>query len=175
MNLAIPSAGRRHGLAVCAASLFWPLRLSAATQRRDWPAARATPAVQLPRLDGGVWNATEARGRPVLLNFWASWCEPCRQEMPSLQSLAARHAAAGLEVLAVNYREPDATVHRFVSSTALTLPVLCDRDGAVAKTLAVSIFPSTVAIDRRGRVSFTAVGELDWNGPLADRWLAELL
>jgi thiol-disulfide isomerase/thioredoxin len=110
----------------------------------------------------------------VLVNFWATWCEPCRAEMPALQQLAREHRAQGLQVLAVNYKETEAAVHRFLQATGLDLPVLLDREGAAAKALEVHIFPSTIAIARSGRPKFVVTGEFDWSSPLAARWLAEL-
>jgi thiol-disulfide isomerase/thioredoxin len=111
----------------------------------------------------------------LLLNFWASWCEPCRAEMPSLELLAAQHRADGLQVIAINYREGESAVRRFIANTALNLPVVYDADGAAAKAFGVHTFPSTVAIDRQGKALFVVSGEIDWRGPEAGRWLAALL
>jgi len=143
--------------------------------RRPWPADKATPALALPAWQGPAKSLAAARGRVVLLNFWASWCEPCLAEMPSLELLAARHAAQGLEVWAVNHRETDGTIARFLARSGLTLPVLRDRDGQVARDFGVRIFPTTVAIGRDGRAAFTVVGETDWTGPDARRWVSALL
>jgi thiol-disulfide isomerase/thioredoxin len=115
------------------------------------------------------------RGRPLLLNFWASWCEPCRAEMPSLELLESRHASAGLKVLAINFRETDGTVKRFVEQTGLSLTVLRDRDGGTARDYGVKIYPTTIAVDRAGRARFSVTGEVDWLGPDAARWLRPLL
>ena len=142
---------------------------------RAWPARQPTPALTLDRFEGTPWNLHAQAGKPVLLNFWASWCEPCRSEMPSLELLATRHEAQGLQVMAVNYRETDAAVRRFMEATALSLPVLRDRDGGAAKAFGVRTFPSTVAINRRGQVLSIAVGECDWASPAARQWVGALL
>jgi thiol-disulfide isomerase/thioredoxin len=126
-------------------------------------------------LDGGTWTLAAARGRPVLLNFWASWCEPCRAEMPSLQQLGAQHEAKGLQIVAINFREGESAVQRFIAKTALRLPVLYDRDGAAAKALGVRTFPSTVAIGRDGKAKFVVTGEVDWSSPSVERWVEALL
>jgi thiol-disulfide isomerase/thioredoxin len=170
------SPARRRCL-LAAACLPWMTPALAAepeTPRRNWPRQRATPAVELSGLEGPTWQLASARGSPVLLNFWATWCEPCRAEMPALQQLARDHAAEGLQVVAVNYREPEAAVRRFLATTGLALPVLLDREGAAAKSFDVRIFPSTVGIDRSGRARFVVTGEFDWSSPLAARWIAEL-
>jgi peroxiredoxin len=166
---------RRQWLAaVAAAAIGWPA-LATEPLRQEWPRKRATPAVRLPALEGGEWSLDSARGKPVLLNFWASWCEPCRTEMPSLQQLAAQHQAQGLQLMAVNFKEGERAIRRFLAATNLDLPVLSDRDGALAKAFGVRAFPSTVAIDRQGKVRFVVVGECDWSSPQAQRWAASLL
>lgn len=144
-------------------------------QRHEWPRARPTPALALPALDGPLWRLADARGQVVLLNFWASWCEPCREELPSLELLAERHARDGVQVLAVNFREHETTIRRFLERQPMTLPVLRDADGAAARAWLVRIFPTTVAIARDGRAAFSVVGEHDWTGPEARRWLAALI
>jgi peroxiredoxin len=95
--------------------------------------------------------------------------------MPSLERLAARQQAKGLRVVAVNFRETDDEVQRFVQQTGLDLSILLDRDGAVAQAWGVSVFPTTVVVDRRGRAAFTVVGEADWYGAAAQGWLQPLL
>jgi len=166
---------RRRWLAGAASiACVWPV-LATAEEFRPWPQPDATPGVQLPDQDGTVWTLASARGRPVLLNFWASWCEPCRQEMPSLQLLAAQHRAQGLQVMAINFRETDAAVRRFLETMAFSLPVLRDRDGGAAKAFGVRVFPSTILIDRQGQARSIAVGECDWSSPAASRWVAAVL
>jgi thiol-disulfide isomerase/thioredoxin len=145
-------------------------------QRQAWPAHKPWPsALPLVGQDGRPWSLAALRGKPVLINFWASWCEPCRSEMPSLERLAARHAAQGLQVLAVNFKESDAAVHRFIDATGLQLPVLFDSTGNAARALGVNIFPSTIGIDRRGQAVFSVVGECDWASAPASDWVAALL
>lgn len=167
-------ASRRQilSLAVLAAPLA---RASEGFEWRPWPQGKPTPALDLPQLDGKVWRLAAQRGKVVLVNFWASWCAPCRDEMPSLMRLAMQRAADGLVVVAVNYRESAATVTRFVDNLRLTLPTLLDADGAMAAAYTPRIFPSTVIFDRRGRPVGTVVGEIDWGGASANRILAPLL
>jgi peroxiredoxin len=166
---------RRHWLAAGALAALAGPALATEPQHKPWPRQRATPSVQLPSLDGSTWTLADARGQPLLLNFWASWCEPCRTEMPSLQQLALQHRAQGLQLMAVNFKEGDPAIRRFIAATALNLPVLCDRDGAAAKSFGVRTFPSTVGIDRQGRTRFIVVGECDWSSPQAQGWAASLL
>lgn len=148
---------------------------AAGAQRRPWPNATPTPALDLPAWEGGSWSLAALRGQVVLLNFWASWCEPCRAEMPSLELLAERHAGDRLQVLAVNFRETDGALRRFLAHTPLSLPILRDTDGAAARAFGVRIFPSTVVIGRNGRAAFRVIGECDWTGTEARAWIAPLI
>lgn len=167
-------ATRRRWIATTGALLAGSAR-AGESARRPWPGAKAVPDLQLPMLDGTTWRLAALRGRPVLLNFWATWCGPCREEMQSLEWLADRYRPSGLEVWAVDFREPADTVRRFVEATALRLPVLSDADGAAARSFGVTVFPGTIAIDRQGRGAFTVVGEQDWRDTSAQRWVEALL
>ena len=158
--------------APCAAQVQEPAP-GAGYNLQTWPASKPVPALQLTDLNGKVWRLTELRGRVVLVNFWASWCEPCRAEMPSLQSLADQHRQ-DLVVLAVNLKESTQTVQQFVQRTGLTLPVLPDPQGVTARAWGVAVFPSTVLIDAQGKVRSVVQGELDWTGPDAKRLLQPL-
>ena len=111
----------------------------------------------------------------MLLNFWASWCEPCVTELPTLELLAARHELDGLEVMAVNFRETDAAIGRFIERMPITLTILRDADGGAAKDWGVRVFPTTLAVGRDGRAVFSVVGEVDWNGAAARPWIQALL
>jgi len=126
-----------------------------------WHAGRVQPALELRDTAGRVWRLQDQTGRVVLVNFWASWCEPCISEMPSLQALAKRQPH-DLVVLAVNFKQSLPTIDVFVQRTELTLPVVADSQGAVARQWGVKVFPSTVVIDPQGKVRGVVQGELDW-------------
>jgi thiol-disulfide isomerase/thioredoxin len=140
---------------------------------RPWRGA--TPALDLPDTTGRRWQLDALRGRVVLVNFWASWCEPCRAEMPSLEQVARRHRDDGLQVLAVNFKEPAAKVQGFLDRMPLDLPVLLDEDGATARAFGVRIFPSTLVVDRDGRGVVVVVGEMDWQGAAARELVEPLI
>jgi thiol-disulfide isomerase/thioredoxin len=118
-------------------------------------------------LEGKTWTLSSLKGQTVVLNFWASWCEPCRAEMPSLELLARKYAHEGLVVLAVNYQEATPTIERFLAAVPFALPILLDRDGQAARAWTPRVFPSTVLIDRAGRPRHVVLGELDWVGDVA--------
>lgn len=166
----IPTIPRRQALLCALATCAGLARAEDPPERRSWPARKPTPRVDTPGL-----RLADLQGRVVLLNFWASWCEPCRSEMPSLEAAAQRLAPEGLAVVAVNFKETEATIRRFSESTPLSLPIARDPDGTVAKAFGVGIFPTTVAIARNGRAAFSVVGAVDWAADPAYRWVSELL
>lgn len=142
--------------------------------RRPWPREKATPELGLPDMEGKRWQWGDLRGEPVVLNFWASWCEPCRAEMPALELAAERFAGEGLRVLAINFRETDQALQRYLQAYPTGLTVLRDRDGATARRFGVRVFPTTVLVDARHRTRWLVQGEVDWTAPAAQAWLAEL-
>jgi thiol-disulfide isomerase/thioredoxin len=142
----------------------------ASYQATPWKAA-STPPLDLPDLDGRRWTLASQRGRVVLVNFWATWCEPCRAEMPSLQALAERMGDK-LAVVGVNYQEGEPRVRGFVERMSLRFPIVLDRDGEAAKAWTRRIFPTTVLVDPRGRAHTVVVGEIDWMGTDAAKLLA---
>ena len=168
---------RRLLAAVTAAcSLPAPLALRADTgyDVQAWPANRAVPLQLGVDAAGRSWNLEDMRGRAVLINFWASWCEPCRDEMPSLLRLAASQAPH-LQLLTVNFKDPLASAQSFITQSALQSPVLRDADGALARQWGVRVFPSTVLVDANGVVRGTVRGAMDWSGPAAQNLIAPLL
>jgi len=152
-----------------------PLWAQDGPKPQPWAPSRAVPALELPGFDGPPWRLADARGQVVLLNFWASWCEPCRAEMPSLELLAERHEKDRLAVVAINFRETDASIRRYLAQWPITLTIVRDADGAAARAWGVRIFPTTIVVGRDGRPAFTVTGEVDWTGAEARRWLSPLL
>ena len=120
------------------------------------------PALDLVDLGGKPWRLEELAGQVVVLNFWATWCEPCRVEMPSLESMAARRRASGVVVVAVNYREAPDVIRGFLERSPFEPPILLDRDGDATIAWTPRVFPSTVIVGRDGQPVQVVVGELDW-------------
>jgi thiol-disulfide isomerase/thioredoxin len=124
---------------------------------RPWPAHEATPALQLTGLDGQAWDLAGLRGKVVVVNFWASWCGPCVDELPVLASLAGQD---GVAVVGVNYKEPLDTIERFTQDHPLGYPVLRDRTGDAFKRWTPGVMPTTIVVDRTGRARWRTVGEI---------------
>jgi thiol-disulfide isomerase/thioredoxin len=144
-------------------------------QISDWPRATPTPAFETLNLQGQALRLADFKGRAVLLNFWASWCEPCRAEMPTLTALPEVYGPERLAVIALNFKEAPQRVAQFVASTAFSAPVGLDPQGAIARAWGVKIFPSTLLIDRQGRARQRVVGEVDWTSAPALAWVDRLL
>ena len=112
---------------------------------------------------GVINDLARFRGQVVLVNFWATWCEPCRQEMPSIQRLRERLAGKPFAVLAVNVDEPEARVRQFLTKTQLELPVLLDPGKAVTRGWAVRVLPTSFLIGPDGRARYRVIGDIDWS------------
>jgi peroxiredoxin len=135
----------------------------------------AASDIELPDLAGRPVRLRDYRGRVVLLNFWATWCVPCREEMPALEVLAQELGPRGLAVVGVNFKEPRSKVEAFVQEIGLRFPMLLDSEGRVGQTYPVFALPVTFVVDRRGMLVGTVLGIRDWTGPDARAYLGRLL
>jgi thiol-disulfide isomerase/thioredoxin len=123
------------------------------------------PALDLPDLGGAVVRLDQLRGVPVIVNFWATWCEPCKREMPSLVQLNARLSGRGLRILAVSIDANKADVQRYLERTDFPLQVLLDPTKGASERFGVTTVPSTFILDDEGRVVERVDGAADWTSP----------
>ena len=132
--------------------------VAAATAHVGAPA----PDFATERIDGGPLRLSQFHGKPVLLNFWATWCGACQEEMPLIERANERYAPIGLTVLAINYRQTDArSIVGFLKKVHAQFPALYDPAGRIADAYGVSVgLPVSVFIDRTGRVSFIQLGQI---------------
>lgn len=133
------------------------------------------PALVLPDLDGRERTLAEFKGKVVVLNFWATWCEPCRAEMPSMQKLADKFGADKLVVLGVNYQEGEPRIRRFLTQNPVQFTILMDREGVATKNWITRVFPTTVIIGPDGTPRHLVVGEYDWASPAIEQMVIRLL
>jgi peroxiredoxin len=110
------------------------------------------PDFTLKTLDGEKVSLSDFKGRPVLINFWATWCPPCRFEMPAIERAWQQYKDDGFVVLAVDVEEPISVVQRFVESFGLTFPVLLDYKGDVSDMYRLRAFPTTYFVGRDGKI-----------------------
>ena len=140
--------------------------------KQVWPAKTPTPVLDLQDLQGRAWTSAALKGRVVVLNFWATWCAPCKEEMPTLQDL--HDSPQPPVVIAVNVKEPKTRVQTFLSQRHLTLPVVLDERGDLARQWGVRVYPTTVLIAPDGQARWRVLGDLDWDGLQAEAWIKEL-
>jgi thiol-disulfide isomerase/thioredoxin len=139
------------------------------------PWTGATPPLALNDLEGRLHELSAYRGKTVVLNFWATWCEPCREEMPSLQRLGRRFADRGLVVLTVDVGEKPDKIRRFLDQAQISLPVLLDPDGRTARSWHAVGYPASYVIGPDGSVRYHYVGALDWTGDKVKRSIERVL
>jgi peroxiredoxin len=110
------------------------------------------PTFALPARDGSTISLAQFKGQVVMINFWASWCGPCRQEMPLLDSIYRKYGKLGFTLIGVNVEPDKAAAEAWLKQTPVTFPVLFDSKSAVSQLYSVSGMPTTVFIDRKGNV-----------------------
>jgi thiol-disulfide isomerase/thioredoxin len=120
------------------------------------------PAFSLPTIGGAAAALEAARGHVVLVHFFATWCEPCREELPALNRLAAR-GGGNVTVLAIAVADADPSVQRFFATTPVDFPILLDRDRAVAKTWNVATLPTTFVLDASLRPRLVVESDFAWD------------
>ena len=123
-------------------------------------AAEAAPAPDfaLPAMDGGELRLSELKGQVVMINFWATWCGPCRQEMPLLQQLQVKYEPLGFTLVGINVEPESAGARTWLEKVPVTFPILFDRQNQVAERFGVQGMPSSVFVDRSGRVRYVHRG-----------------
>ena len=115
-------------------------------------------AFSLKSRTGGEVSLSSLKGKVVLINFWATWCGPCRKEMPLLEQIQKKYAPLGFTMLGVNVEEDTRLMDTFLKDVPVTFPVLLDPANGVSKLYNVSAMPSTVIVDRKGNVRFIHQG-----------------
>lgn len=141
-------------------------------KRSGFPA----PDFSLPDLGGRVHRLSSLHGKVVFLNVWATWCPPCREEMPSMETLYQRLKDQDFIMLAVSQDENGkSAVEPFVEQMKLTFPVLIDTSGLVSRRYGVTGYPETFVIDRDGKVVEHIIGPEDWASDASYRYFEKLL
>ena len=116
------------------------------------PGLPVAPDFTLANRAGGETSLAALRGQVVMINFWASWCGPCRQEFPALDQIYARYKPMGFALVAINVESEKSDAERFLGQRPVSFPILFDPDNRVSGSYGVSAMPTTVLVDRQGRV-----------------------
>lgn len=159
-------------LALCWLALVPGIAL--AVDFRLWTGA-PTPPLELTDLEGRAHRLSDYRGSVVLVNYWATWCAPCRDEMPSIQELRQKLAGRRFVVLAVNLDEPESRIRQFLAKMKLDFVFLLDPGKKSARAWNARILPASFIIGPDGRIRYTVVGEINWANEHIVARISELL
>lgn len=142
-------------------------------------ADRPAPDWTLATQDGRQLSLKDLRGKVVFLNFWASWCPPCREEMPSMENLARKYKDRDLVMVAISQdtdpEQMNGFLGRFMPDGKYTMHIPLDPEGKVARSYGTQLLPETYIIDREGRIVARFVNKYDWNRDEVDRFIERLL
>jgi thiol-disulfide isomerase/thioredoxin len=165
---------------IVAAGLWFSLQQPAQAPTSGRPAiaqvGAPAPAISLPVVGGGTSDLGADRGKVVLVNFWATWCEPCKSEMPGLQQLADELHGQPFRLYSVDLQEDSSQIEDFQKQYALNLYALMDEDGEATRAYGVRALPSTFLIDQNGVLHLQRLGQLAAGGPetmWSEAWLAD--
>jgi len=131
---------------------------------QKYPFPLSVAEIRLKDADGREFHFADLSGKVVFLNFWASWCPDCRIEMPSMEKLHKRFQDRDFTMVTINHKEPAERVKKFFTSYKLSFASLLDPDGKIASKMAIRALPTTLIIDKQGKVIGMALGSRPWNG-----------
>jgi thiol-disulfide isomerase/thioredoxin len=146
----------------------------AAAELKDLP-PRPAAGLTLPALAGGSLDLEQLRGKVVLVNYWATWCPPCRKEMPSMNRLAQRLADKPFVILGVNAGDTPEDIRAFLKRVPVAFPIVLDQEGTTLKAWQVFAFPTSYVVDKQGRVRMGLFGSIEWDEPAVLARLEALL
>lgn len=140
-----------------------------------------SPDFELPEIDLGgkspsrIWRSTELRGKVVFINFWASWCEECKVEMPSMQRLYEKMQGRPFQMIAILYREDPEKAMAYMKENRFTMPVLLDAGNKISYLYGVTGIPETFIVDKEGVLRKRVIGAGTWDSPEAFDLFEKLL
>ena len=137
----------------------------------------ATPVAadfNLMDVDGQLHTLSKYRGKIVIVNFWATWCPPCRFELPAMEKVWERLKDKGVVILGINVGEDEDTIFTFTTDYPVTFPLLMDSDSSVTQTYPVIGLPTTYVINPQGKLVYKAIGTRDWNEDALVKKILEL-
>ena len=157
-----------HRAVLCLSLLLWGIFALAQEPGKGltpMPVRTQAPDFDLMDMDGNRHRLSDYRGRVVIVNFWATWCPPCREEMPSMQRAWELLEPEGIVMLAVNVGESEDTIFQFTANYPVEFPLPMDRDSKVIDSWPIMGLPTTFVVDPRGRLFYRAIGGRAWDDP----------
>lgn len=143
-------------------------------EKTPWPANSKPLIAEFKDSTGQTISAESLKGKKLVLNFWATWCAPCKEELPTLQVFSDLQVPKQTVVLTINFKEPASRAQRFMQNNQITLPLIPDPQGEWAKRFDVKVFPTTLLVGPSGRIQWRIVGEVDWSASMAQSWVDSL-
>lgn len=143
-------------------------------EKTPWPANSKPFIAEFKDSKGQTISAESLKGKKLVLNFWATWCAPCKEELPTLQVFSDLQDPQQTVVLTINVKEPASRAQRFMQNNQITLPLIPDPQGEWAKKFDVKVFPTTLLVGPNGRIQWRIVGEADWSDSAAQSWIDSL-
>lgn len=134
-----------------------------------------SPEIKLRDIDGNVFNLDQIKGHWVFVHFWASWCGPCRNEMPAIQKMWKKLEQHGLKIALINTAEDEDTIFNFLGIYAPEIRALMDRDGQITEQWKPRGLPATYLVDKDGQVRYQALGGRPWDTDVYLNFLKSLL
>ena len=135
---------------------------------------RIAPPLSLENMDGEKFSLSIGKQRWSFVHFWASWCGPCRREMPTIQTVTQDMAKDNIDFVIINTAESEDTIFGFLGAVAPDINTLLDRDGLVTEQWQPRGLPSTYLVDPDGKIQYVVIGGQDWHKPLYQNFLREL-
>ena len=160
---------------VCLLLLSWQITASELPKGLLTLDGRDAPPLVLKNMDGEIWDLSEARGHWVFVHFWATWCGPCRREMPTIQAIFPEFDPQELEIVLVNTAETEDTVFGFLASVAPDITPLMDEDGLVTERWQPRGLPATFFVDPEGKLRYLALGGRPWDTPAYLDFIKQLI
>lgn len=135
------------------------------------------PEFNLPDMDEEIHSLKQYKGKVIMLNFWATWCPPCRREMPSMEAVYQTFKGKPFVVIAINEWESEEIVFPYIGQLDVfpTFPILFDQNGDISKQYNVKGLPTTFIIDKQGRIVYRAIGGRDFNHPEVVKIIRQLM
>lgn len=130
---------------------------------KEFKEKKPAPSFTLQDMDGESHSLSDYRGKIVIINFWATWCPPCRAELPSMNRAWKKVKDDNIEMLAINVGEDEDTIFTFLGDNPIDFPVLLDETGDMIKTWPVRGLPTTFVLDSEGRLVYQAIGGREWD------------